>query len=439
MNVAVDKIISSMTQRWPLLLRLGRYVEIPIRFLQYRRIRLTQLAWIPSLTNPRHAFRFLWAGVLLSIAVCLVGVVAINTNTGLLYLLVGLMLGAWIVSALFSTFNLVGLTVTRSVSHTSMVGETLTVTYTITNSKRFFRSYSIVLEELGRLPLPLPWAYVMSIAPGQRLRCSVNILCRRRGHMRLRRIRISSRFPFGLADKCVVVDEAADVVVHPSIGRIRYELLNKATPSASGSLGQYNQQTKGFEEFYGIREFHNYDNYHWIHWRTSAKLGILTVKEMAEYNSNQLTVVLDTRVEDPLSLTQQYLLEQAISFAASIIDRATERSLPVALVVTGGDMKLIKHGRGTGHRWSVMTELAGVRMGSWSTELPNPGSFRPRSFADAHYWIVGVGLEEHADELGRYGTNRTVIDVKSPRFDQVFTNEKLAALNPAESASEVHR
>jgi len=394
---------------------------------------LTALSWVPSIFNPRFAFRFLWMGVVLIIVTCVLGVVAINTNAGLLYLLLGLLLGSWLVSGICSFINLTGITVTRTVGHASQVGEKLIINYTVTNHKRLFCSYALVIEEMGHLPMILPSGLVMCIGPRQTQTITVITTCRRRGHMRLRRLRVSSRFPFGLVAKCFFIPEAADIVVHPPLGRIRYDLLTRQTGAATTGLGQYNQQTKGFEEFYGLREFQPFDNVHWIHWRSSAKLDRLLVREMAEYNTNQVTILLDTRVEDPLSVMQQEALEHAISFAATLIDRATERCLPVALVISGGEMKIVKHGRGLGHRWGLMTDLSGVRMGSWNTRLPSFGGFRPRSFVDAHCWIIGVGVRWHLpEEVSRITRNVTVIDALDDAFPGLFTPFQLAEETAAE-------
>jgi uncharacterized protein (DUF58 family) len=401
------------------LVKVGQFVGQQLE----ERYHFKQVIWIPSLFDSSRAFRFLWSGLVLILITAVLGIVAIQTSAGLLYMLLGLFLGSWIVSGLFSWLNLAGLTVDREVTASSQVGEKMRLTYVITNHKKYFCSYSLVIEELGRLPMSLPAAFAMSLKPGEQLRIPVTVTCQRRGHMLLRRVRISSRYPFGLVAKCVVVKVAADIVVHPAIGSIRHHLFDNRTASAAGSMGQYNQQTKGFEEYYGIREYQSCDNIHWIHWRSSARTGKLMVKEMAEYNSNHVTILLDTRVEDPLSLEQQMQLEKSISFAATIIDRATERSLPVALVVSGGDIKLVQHGRGLAHRWGLMTELAAVRMGSWKAELPNLGSFRPRSFTDAHYWVIGVGVSQHLGELGVQRGNVTVIDTLSEEFENMFTVE----------------
>ena len=189
------------------------------------RLPLNQITWIPSLLRSNRAYKFQWSGLGLILITAILGIVAIHTSTGLLYLLLGLMLGLWMVSGVISFFNLTGITVTRDVTQTSQVGEKLYLTYVLKNKKRFFGSYSLVLEELGHLPMVLPFGYAMYIGPGQEQRITVQIICRRRGHMRLRRVRISSRFPFGLIAKCLVLHEAADIVIHPGIGRIRFVLL----------------------------------------------------------------------------------------------------------------------------------------------------------------------------------------------------------------------
>lgn len=420
MNANVGKLSGSIKARWAWWQSCKEKASRQVRHLLQERLRIAQMGWVPSLLNPRRGVRFLAPGALLVVITCLMGMAAINTNTGLLYWLVGLLIGMWLVSGVFSSINLRGLTIMRQVSGTSQVGEKLIITYTITNHKRFFCSYGLMLEELGRLPMSLPAGLVMQVKPGEQRRCCVEITCRRRGYIRLRRIRVSSRFPFGLVGKCFLATEGNDVVVHPALGHIKFERLPNQTSSASGALGQYNQQTKGFEEFFGLREFHNYDNYHWIHWRSSAKLDRLMVKEMAEYNANRLTVVVDCRLEDMLSLEQQNLLEEAISFAATLIDRATQRCLPVAMVVCGRETRIIKHGRGTSHRWSLMTELSDAQMSVWDYDYPDTSSLVPLSFIDSHQAIIGVGVSSHAGRLRRRGHEITVVDPTQESFNSLF-------------------
>ena len=383
--------------------------------------RLSQAGWFPSLLNPSHASRFLWPGLVVTLLTCVVGVIAIHTSAGLLYLLLGLLLGLWVVSAVFSSFNLAGLSVRREVSGTSQVGEKLVIRYTLTNHKRFFHSYSLVLEEPGSEWEPARPGYAISLAAGQKQQVTVEISTRHRGHLRLNKIRISSRFPFSLAAKCLLVNQPCEIVIHPSLGRIRHDFFARQQIEGSGGLGPYNQRTKGFEEYMGLREFQNFDNIRWIHWRSSAKQNRLMVKEMSETHANRITILLDCRLADPNSSAQRSRLELAISFAAALIDRACERSVSVGLVVSGGEAKVIQHGQGSGHRWRLMTELAGLHCSDLKSELPSPPEIRPRSWVDSQYWLIGAGVSRQPDVFGVKHYNVTVVDSENTQFDDWFT------------------
>jgi len=178
--ITKTKTQANLKRQWSLIFGHGRQLHHTIRSYLDERLRQTQIAWIPSLIRPNRAWRFLWTGLVITFLACILGIIAINTSSSLLLLLLGLLLGAWLVSGVFSAINLAGITVTRDVSATSQVGEKLLITYIVTNRKRLFRSYSLVLEELGHLPMILPAGFVMSIRPGRQLRVTVEITCRRR-------------------------------------------------------------------------------------------------------------------------------------------------------------------------------------------------------------------------------------------------------------------
>lgn len=145
------------------------------------------------------------------------------------------------------------------------------------------------------------------------------------------------------------------------------------------------------------------------------------VKEMGQYYANRVTIFLDCRLADPNSSAQRSRLEQAISFAATLIDRACERSVPVGLAVSGGQAKVIHHGQGSGHRWRLMTELAGLLCSGLESEIPGPPDIRPRSWVDSQFWLIGTGVSQRAGDIGTKPYNATVIDSESAQFNTWFT------------------
>ena len=217
--------------------------------------------------------------------------------------------------------------------------------------------------------------------------------------------------------------EAAGVMIHPHIGRIGFDLFSGQRASTSGGIGQYNQQTKGFEEYLGIREFRDTDSFHWVHWKSSARLNKLMVKEMAEYHANQITIILDLRI-DVKNIKQRDALETAICFVATLIERATERSLPIALILRGHKIKTMRHGQGAGHRWSLMTELAIVEMAVIDDSDSGVGGIYPKSFRDAHRWTVGVGIIDRYSDVAGYRGSSSLIDVLEDKLN-IFGHNKI--------------
>gem|GEM_PF-5336291 len=379
--------------------------------------------WIPSLINPDRSFCFLWSGLAMITSTAIVGVVAIHTSAGLLYLILGLLLGSWIVSGILSNVNMWGISVTRRIGQTSQVGEFLEVIYTVTNRKMLMSSYAVSIEEVVGAGVVMPHGSVMRIGPRKSMVVKVRMLCRHRGHLQLSAVRLVSRYPFGLIAKSLVTAEAAGVMIHPHVGRIGFDLFAGQRASTSGGIGQYNQQTKGFEEYLGIREFRDTDSFHWIHWKSSARLNKLMVKEMAEYHANQITIVLDLRINTK-DRQQRDALETAICFVSTLIERATERSLPVALILRGDKVKTMRHGQGAGHRWSLMTVLAVVEMASIDEGGAEIGAVHPRSFRDAHRWVVGVDVTERYGATAGYRGSTSVIDVLERQFSKLYIDER---------------
>jgi uncharacterized protein (DUF58 family) len=379
--------------------------------------------WIPSLINPKRSFCFLWSGLVMIVITAIVGVVAIHTSAGLLYLILGLLLGAWIVSVILSNANMWGISVTRSIGQTSQVGEFLEIIYTVTNRKILMSSYAVSIEEVIQAKIVMPHGSVMRIGPRKTMVIKVRMLCQHRGNLQLRSVRLASRYPFGLVAKSIVTTEAAGVMIHPHIGRIGFDLFSGQRASTSGGIGQYNQQTKGFEEYLGIREFRDTDSFHWVHWKSSARLNKLMVKEMAEYHANQITIILDLRI-DVKNIKQRDALETAICFVATLIERATERSLPIALILRGHKIKTMRHGQGAGHRWSLMTELAIVEMAVIDDSDSGVGGIYPKSFRDAHRWIVGVGIIDRYSDVAGYRGSSSLIDVLEDKFSNIYSDER---------------
>jgi hypothetical protein len=93
-------------------------------------------------------------------------------------------------------------------------------------------------------------------------------------------------------------------------------------------------------DYYGLREWRLGDSQRWIHWRTSAKLGKLAVRQFEQQRNRDLALVLD--LWEPDSPTDQELLqtEIAISFLATAVSDFSQRGgSHVVIGVAGRDTR----------------------------------------------------------------------------------------------------
>jgi len=106
------------------------------------------------------------------------------------------------------------------------------------------------------------------------------------------------------------------LLVLPMIGRL---LPTWNTLLESDKIGfQHSTNRHGHVDgdYYGLRDWQSGDNRRWIHWRTTARVGRLSVKQFERQNKPELALIVDPWVgpnSDPA------VLERAISFAATIV------------------------------------------------------------------------------------------------------------------------
>jgi uncharacterized protein (DUF58 family) len=87
-------------------------------------------------------------------------------------------------------------------------------------------------------------------------------------------------------------------------------------------------------DYYGLREWRNGDSKRWIHWRTTAKLGRLAVRQFEQQHNRDLALVLDLWQPFPPDAAARGRVELAVSVVATMVDDLTRRgSSRLALAV----------------------------------------------------------------------------------------------------------
>jgi uncharacterized protein (DUF58 family) len=155
---------------------------------------------------------------------------------------------------------------------------------------------------------------------------------------------VLSRYPLGLVEGECFVDMPDRLIVYPRIGQLsrRWSDLIEAEQSGQQSTRHRRGLTEG--DFYALREWRNGDSRRWVHWRTSAKLGNLAVRQFEQRRSCDVTLVLDLWQPPAATDDQRALAEEAIGFAATAVVDLCRRG--------GSRLGLVVASREVGH-WSA--------------------------------------------------------------------------------------
>jgi len=141
-----------------------------------------------------------------------------------------------------------------------------------------------------------------------------------RGWNSLGPLEVHSRYPFGLVSTSIQLAGTESFLVHPATSAIHWDPLLKAIPwrprdrrnHLSGSrLARHRPFAQ--EEFHAMRGFRPGDSPRLIHWRTSARRGMLIIREFEDPPNRELVLEFDP-IESP-----EGIRESAISFVASFL------------------------------------------------------------------------------------------------------------------------
>lgn len=221
----------------------------------------------------------------------IIGVAAINTGNNLLYLVVATLLSLIIISGVLSEATLRGIIVERSLPPFVFKGAHAKGSLKVTNAKRLFSSYSFKVSELDIHAID---GYVLTLDAGQSVEVQTAYTFPRRGINRLNRLKVSTRFPFGLFTKGKEETRPDEVLVLPSIDRRRPVRFVKSR-HAQGSRPDSTKGEGG--GLYGLREYTLVDDSRHIHWKSAARSSRLFLKEFEDENERALTVIFENTGE----------------------------------------------------------------------------------------------------------------------------------------------
>lgn len=248
-------------------------------------------------------FRLTREGVHFLAVLLFIFVGAVIREINLLILLAGCMIGLLILQWRFNTRTLLGLSVSRRVPTSATVGKPLMVALRINNPKRWLGAWLVQVEDrLGRTnPYPKKIsesgvAIVDTIRPRGSSDTQYELTFHERGAYQIGPSTISTRFPMGLGRGWRTLNNEFRLIVRPKLGALTattrglFQQLRVGHAATSPKPGTHEA------EFFGLRPWQSGDSRRWIHWRTTARLGEIAVRQFERQQHRQLNVLLDLHV-----------------------------------------------------------------------------------------------------------------------------------------------
>ncbi|HEY6463095.1 MAG TPA: DUF58 domain-containing protein [Polyangiaceae bacterium] len=259
-----------------------------------------------------------------------VGFAAINTANNLLYLLLGMLLALIVVSGIMSELSLRELSVVRRLPLRAQVGRAHLVEIEVFNHKGRVPSYAIEVEDLRAGQPADKRCFFLKISPKSAQVAAYRRTPTRRGRDVHVGFRIATRFPFGLFEKSREVPAEGDLVIYPAVDPV---LL---APAPAGRLrGGDAVVGRGHgEEFLGLKLMRDGEDPRDVHWRKTAAVGRMVMRERARETRPDVTITLDVLRPPGASEDWNAAFERRIRDIASRAVAHLKRGDRVALVTT---------------------------------------------------------------------------------------------------------
>jgi uncharacterized protein (DUF58 family) len=236
-----------------------------------------------------------------------------NTGNNLLYMVLSLLLAFLVLSGVLSESALRGVTVRRRIAREMFAGTPAPLALEISNGQRRVPSFAIVVEDLLGPDVdraaPAGRVFALRVGPGKTETRAYRFAPARRGELAFAGFRVTTRFPFGLFSKSMLIEAEDRALVFPTVEYL--VPMHRGSPTrdwgeTAGGRGGDGSQVAG------LRDFVSGDHLRRIHWKASMRRATLLVRDRERDQKAEFEVLLRTRGARPGDA-----FEAAVSHAAS--------------------------------------------------------------------------------------------------------------------------
>ncbi|MCL5773557.1 MAG: DUF58 domain-containing protein [Firmicutes bacterium] len=292
--------------------------------------------------------------VLLGIA-CFLFIVATNTQTGWLFLVDAILVGTLLLGFISSRLQIRGLKVERTFRDRVYEGENLKVEILLQNTHRWQKHLITVEEKFPASEKNESKTFLLEKIEGNKTRTiSYEEECFKRGIYSFPPLKLEAGAPLGFFPFGKTLKKDGELIIFPSGPSIE-NLPARSTSLYTASQNRPYSTPGQSHDFLGIRDYQPGEGTRYIHWKATAKLGKLMVKEFKKLSSRELTIFIDNSLD--IGKGRETSLEYVVKAAASLSNLSVQQNNYFKLITLDTDKIITLANPGHLH---CMEWLAGI-------------------------------------------------------------------------------
>jgi uncharacterized protein (DUF58 family) len=274
------------------------------------------LLWALVFPPKRHLISPTVPGIFLIVLAMGIGTAAYNTASNILFITLSLLLACLLLSGLMSWFNFKGVCWRMRPQGPWRAGHEALVAVEVQNRKHWLPTYSLWFELATQpryVPAPekadkdLKVREILSAAdkivtrgqvflreridPSAEARLQWVVKPMQRGEAVVELGAVGSLFPFGFLKKSIGAALKHPVLVWPA--QVAYQWAG-AVAAQAGAQGRRTARAGPGDDLLALRKYNQGDSHRLIHWKASARLGQLMIRQFAAESHDGYVLRLDT-------------------------------------------------------------------------------------------------------------------------------------------------
>lgn len=251
-----------------------------------------------------------------------------NVQAGWLFVLAAMLLGVVLAGLVMPVRATRSVVVERRAPAEVHQGDEALVDVTVHGGRRATRR-GLLVDDRFFEPVDL---WVGSVRPGERIEITTTRVARSRGSHESLPVSVRSSAPFGVADRRRrVAVESPPTLVYPAVEQLGS--LSFVRPASTTDSAMHTAPRRGQgPEFLGIREYRPGDSMRHVHWASTARTGLVMVRELEQEQTRRLAIIADVSRDAEAEDNGLTPLDRVCSAAASIALAAFAQGNGVRLV-----------------------------------------------------------------------------------------------------------